>query len=213
MTTKRIALSAAISLCLLLSLPALAGATTRYVAVGGANSGNCSNPGSPCSLPSYAVGQSSSGDTIQVGPGNYLDHVTVSQSVNIVGAGSSAVTISPPPGLVYTPADENFNYAIFTVPAGVTLTIEPGTSLYFGAGMNISVGGTLLAQGTETRHIRFTRPPGTTTTWAGLAFDESDGMNRISYADLEFALAQRRAMGRTCPALKGEHTWELRITA
>ena len=43
-----------------------------------------------------------------------------------------------------------------TVPAGVTLTIEPGTTLFFDAGTGLTVNGRLLAEGTELEHIRLT---------------------------------------------------------
>jgi hypothetical protein len=74
-----------------------------------------------------------------------------------------------------------------TVPDGVTLTIEAGTSVYFAAGAGLVVNGVLAAQGTPERHIRFGRAPGSTGVWSGLTFDESAAENRISYADFDFA--------------------------
>ena len=55
--------------------------------------------------------------------------------------------------------------AAFTVNNGVTLTIEPGTTIYLGADVGITVagGGRILAEGTETRPIHFTRAPGAVT--------------------------------------------------
>lgn len=54
--------------------------------------------------------------------------------------------------------------AALTVNNGVTLTIEPGTTVYLGAGIGITVaaGGRIVAEGTETQPIRFTRAPGGT---------------------------------------------------
>ena len=43
------------------------------------------------------------------------------------------------------------------VPAGITLTIEPGVELYFGPGASLIVRGRLLAEGTLTQTILFTR--------------------------------------------------------
>jgi hypothetical protein len=74
-----------------------------------------------------------------------------------------------------------------TVPAGVTLTIEPGTTVYFAQGTSLTVNGRLLAEGTPARRIRFTRAPGTTTTWGGIRFNNSLVENRITYSDIEFA--------------------------
>jgi hypothetical protein len=78
------------------------------------------------------------------------------------------------------------NQSIIVDP-GVTLTIEPGTTIYMPAGFNFTVQGTLIATGTPTQRIRFTRPPGTTGAWGGLAFVNSPGDNQIAYADIEFA--------------------------
>jgi lamin tail-like protein/CotH protein/Big-like domain-containing protein len=74
-----------------------------------------------------------------------------------------------------------------TVPAGVTLTIEPGTTIYFAQGASLTVSGRLVAQGTEARRIRFTRQPGSAITWGGIRFNNSTLDNRITYADIDFA--------------------------
>jgi hypothetical protein len=54
--------------------------------------------------------------------------------------------------------------AALTVNTGVTLTIQPGTTIYLAAGAGITVagGGRILAEGTATQPIRFTRAPGST---------------------------------------------------
>jgi len=77
--------------------------------------------------------------------------------------------------------------ASVTVPAEVTLTIQPGTSLYFaaGAGLNVSNGGRLVAEGTPERPIRFTRQPGSAGVWGGLAVTGSPEV-RLSHAIIEF---------------------------
>jgi hypothetical protein len=74
-----------------------------------------------------------------------------------------------------------------TVPVGVTLTIEPGTSVYFAQGTSLTINGRLLAEGTTSRRIQFTRAPGTTITWGGIRFNNSTLENRITHADIEFA--------------------------
>ena len=74
-----------------------------------------------------------------------------------------------------------------TVPAGVTLTIEAGTTIYFAQGASITVNGRLMAEGTEGRRIRFTRQPGTAITWGGIRFNNTTLDNRITYSDMDFA--------------------------
>ena len=75
-----------------------------------------------------------------------------------------------------------------TVLAGDTLTIQPGTTVYFGQDASLIINGGLLAEGTDSQRIRLTRAPGTTDTWNGIRFaDNAEG--RIAYADIEFAAA------------------------
>ncbi|HPD47710.1 MAG TPA: lamin tail domain-containing protein [Anaerohalosphaeraceae bacterium] len=93
--------------------------------------------------------------------------------------------------------------ADLTVPAGVTLTIEPGTTLFFAAGTALNVNGRLLAEGAEYRRICFTRIPGG-GNWDGIRFEypqESPPRptalrqnNRISYADMEYCDAAGHAI-------------------
>jgi hypothetical protein len=73
-----------------------------------------------------------------------------------------------------------------TIPAGRTLTIEPGTTVFLDDNCGFVVQGRLVAQGTEYQRIRFTRVPGTTTQWAGFQVPDSREDNIIAYADLEF---------------------------
>ncbi len=74
-----------------------------------------------------------------------------------------------------------------TVPSGVTLTIQPGASVYLaaGAGLTVNPGGRLVAEGTPDRLIRFTRPPGTAGTWGGITAAGSPEV-RLSDAVIEF---------------------------
>jgi predicted outer membrane repeat protein len=60
------------------------GASDRYVAPGGANAGNCSVQ--PCASISYALGQSASGDTINVANGTYTEQLVIDKDVVIKGA-------------------------------------------------------------------------------------------------------------------------------
>ena len=75
-----------------------------------------------------------------------------------------------------------------TVQSGVTLTIEPGVSVLFKAGINLVISGRLLAEGTAGAPIVFGRAPGNTTRWGGLTVDGSVGSpeTRIAYARFAF---------------------------
>jgi hypothetical protein len=86
--------------------------------------------------------------------------------------------------------------APLTVPSGVTLSLQPGTTVYLNAGANITVNGTgrLLAEGTESQRIRFTRQPGTAARWANFFFDGTSAESRLSYADIEYGGASGQAV-------------------
>jgi VCBS repeat-containing protein len=94
------------------------------------------------------------------------------------------------------------------VPTGVTLTIQPGTSVYFEAGASLTINGRLVAEGTDAAWIRFTRTPGISGTWDGVQFVGTQQDNRISYAVLEYAQpANNNGMvGLTNSRLTVEHS-------
>jgi hypothetical protein len=73
-----------------------------------------------------------------------------------------------------------------TVGSGATLTIQPGTTVYLGSGVNLIVanGGRLLAEGTVAAPIRFTVSPGSGVTWGGMTLNGAVGSpeTRIAYA-------------------------------
>jgi len=87
------------------------------------------------------------------------------------------------------------------VPAGITLTIEPGTTLFFddGAGIVVQQGGRLIADGTEDERIRLTRVPGSNLHWNGIQFNRTMEDNRLSYIDMEYGddLTQAIKIDRT----------------
>ncbi|UCD49231.1 MAG: lamin tail domain-containing protein [Phycisphaerales bacterium] len=96
------------------------------------------------------------------------------------------------------------------VPAGVTLTIEPGTTLFFeeGAGINVLEGGRLLAEGTPFQRIRLTRTPNGVAHWEGLRFDHTLQDNRLAYVDLEFGDGQGESIDVQHARLELDHvTW------
>ncbi|MBI5385529.1 MAG: lamin tail domain-containing protein [Verrucomicrobia bacterium] len=75
-----------------------------------------------------------------------------------------------------------------TVNNGATLTIQAGTTVFFGSGVNLTVanGGRLRAEGTETALIRFARVPGG-ANWGGLTVNggATSPETRIAYAHFE----------------------------
>ena len=87
-----------------------------------------------------------------------------------------------------------------TVASGATLTIQPGTCVYLGSGVNLVVanGGRLLAEGTLAAPIRFTVAPGSGVSWGGLTINGAVGSpeTRIAYAFFE-------ANGATCIEVAG----------
>src|SRR5205814_518750 len=78
-----------------------------------------------------------------------------------------------------------------TVASGATLTIQPGTTVFFdaGQGLTIASGGTLLANGTDLARIRFTRTPTATGSWSSITVNSqgTPNTNSISFADMELA--------------------------
>ena len=79
-----------------------------------------------------------------------------------------------------------------TVPANVTLTVQPGVTLQFNSGVNLTVanGGILMAEGTSNAPIHFTRN-GTSGNWANLSIDGAIGSpeSRIAYATFDFNIS------------------------
>ncbi|MGK0189697.1 MAG: hypothetical protein ACI9R3_005514, partial [Verrucomicrobiales bacterium] len=90
---------------------------------------------------------------------------------------------------------------VVTVAANITLTIAPGTSLFFEPEAQLRVEGFLKAEGTKNRRIRFTSVPGAEQVedirpelplsqphWAGIRFERSiSPENIIRFADIEYA--------------------------
>ncbi len=79
------------------------------------------------------------------------------------------------------------------VQNGATLTIEPGTTLYMADNVNLNVYGQLIAEGTETRHIRITRLPGSSGTWGTLRFYGSSDVQQLRHVDIEYGGAHEAA--------------------
>ncbi len=94
-----------------------------------------------------------------------------------------------------------------TVPLGVTLTIAPGTTVYFANGAGLSVSGRLAAQGTAAQRIRLSQAPGSAQTngWAGITFNNTMQDNVLEYADVEFAGSGGHGITANNSRLRVEH--------
>ena len=79
------------------------------------------------------------------------------------------------------------------VPAEATLTIEPGTTVYFEQGVRLTINGRLIAEGTPFERIQLTRQPGSSATWDGLHFNSTED-NRLAYADMLYSSADSESI-------------------
>ncbi len=73
--------------------------------------------------------------------------------------------------------------ADLVVPAGETLTIEPGVVVEFSGDFTITVEGQLLARGTDAAPIHFTSAKGAEETWGSIVF--ADGSVDASFENLD----------------------------
>lgn len=99
---------------------------------------------------------------------------------NVSGAIAANTTWSAASGPYHVTAN-------VTVNAGASLTIQPGTTVYFANGTRLTVNGLLNAVGTDTQRITFTRDPAGTTTWNGIYFSNTAQANKLAYAEIEYA--------------------------
>ena len=83
------------------------------------------------------------------------------------------------------------------VPAGVTLTIMPGTTVFFDPGTGLTVNGRISADGEPYDLIHFTRTPLSTGTWNGIQLVDTVEDNLISNAVLAFTNTLEGAIGLT----------------
>ena len=81
------------------------------------------------------------------------------------------------------------------VAAGVTLTIEPGTTVYFANGTRMIVRGQLLAEGQYGNPVVFTQQPGGEEGWSGVHFENTLDENRMSHLVQDGANAGTHSIG------------------
>jgi len=103
----------------------LAAGTNRYVNTTGTDAGDCSV--SACATIGYALSQSSSGDTINVAAGTYIESaLTISVDVTIIGAGEASTIID---GSTATAANNFINITATNVSIS-NLTVDGKTPHY-----------------------------------------------------------------------------------
>src|SRR5205085_4632968 len=68
-------------------------------------------------------------------------------------------------------------------PAGVTLYIKPGATVQFNNALKMTVNGQLIAEGTASNHIHFTKA--TPSNWSGLDFINTTVESRLAYIDFD----------------------------
>lgn len=73
-----------------------------------------------------------------------------------------------------------------TIPAGITLVIEPCTTIFFEESTRLTINGRFVAQGTEYERIRLSRLPYASSSWDGLYFNSTED-NLITHLDMEYS--------------------------
>jgi hypothetical protein len=122
---------------------AVPAATTRYVEPSGTDSGDCSDPGSPCQTIQYAVGKAVAGDTIDVAAGTYNENVTIDRSLTLQGTGAGR-TIADGNGSVTHQHVMTVTVGSVVIVTGMTITNGKTPDGYPGsAGGGIHNAGTL----------------------------------------------------------------------
>lgn len=138
-------LLASLIILFLASQAAASPLATRYIAPTGTDSGNCTNPASPCATLQYAHNQATAGDTLQIAAGTYVGGVIINRSLTLQGADAATTIID---GEGAQSAVQLFDTASFLTLRALTLRN--------GDAYGLSSGGTTLI---EDSIIRDNQPP------------------------------------------------------
>ncbi|MCA9199491.1 MAG: lamin tail domain-containing protein [Planctomycetales bacterium] len=93
-----------------------------------------------------------------------------------------------------------------TVAANASLTIEPGTSVFFNPGARLTINGRIVAIGEANKLIRFAAVPSSNgAAWGGLQFRSSMVDNQIQYAILEHGVTSDGMIGLENSRLTLDH--------
>ncbi len=104
-----------------------------------------------------------------------------------------------------------------TIPADKTLTIEPGTTVFFGKGTGLTVNGRLVSEGTKYQRIRLAPDPddwkpNQTPHWNGISFSSTLQDNRLCYVDMDLADNDSEAINISSSRLLIDNTTWLNTT-
>lgn len=143
----------------------VAHAATQLVNPAGTDSGNCQ--GSACKTITYALGQASNGDTIQIAAGTYTEQITINKQVTLLGASRDSTIIKAPASLVQNPvitpgAGDQKTAIVYVTGASTVATLRnlqvsgPGSTNCGSIGYGVFVGGnaTLTLDTTRIKAIR-----------------------------------------------------------
>ena len=89
------------------------------------------------------------------------------------------------------------------VPEGVTLTIEPGTSIEFNRGAGLIVEGQLRAQGTPDQRILLSRNRRETNRWGGVQFLGGQETNELHHVTIEWSEAPTISIKDSVVSMEG----------
>ena len=145
-------------------------------------------------------------------------HVIAQSHLDIYHESGAGNTLSGTVAIDTTLAAEDGPWYVtgpLNVLPGVTLTIEPGTSLFFTpiGGITVQPEGVLRCEGTRYHRIRLGRSPGSTENWQGIRIaapsgQDSDAQNQISFTDFDAGDAQGECIAlRRSRLLLDEVTW------
>ncbi len=177
--------------------PALA-AGLRYVSPSGDDIGDCTV--NPCKTIVYAIGQSVSGDTLQIAAGTYPEELMVHKSLSFMGAGSKSTVIDGSgSGRVMTIGSSSKSITVVIMK----LTIRGGNADR-GAGL-LSVPG----QG-QINRVTLVRVAVSGNSSVGLCGGGPTGWGGGIYNDVastmlvsRSAISSNSAIGATCPGVGG----------
>ncbi len=95
-----------------------------------------------------------------------------------------------------------------TVPADITLTIDPGATLFFNPNAGLTVYGRVVAAGTVYQNITLTRAPDSLGRWAGVQFLNTSEESRLIYVNMEYGDAGDGAIRADSASVYLDHvTW------
>jgi hypothetical protein len=101
-------------------------AQVRYVAGGGADTGDCTSDAAPCATLLYALGRAGDGDTVRIGQGTYPGAVTVTRSVTLEGDYGPGFVRAPQRDPARTVLDGGGNARPLTITGAATAVTLDG---------------------------------------------------------------------------------------